>query len=314
MSAPCELTFSAMGGQFIYKAYPQSLYRIEELKELFQKAHQEVIRIESKFTEFKPSDLNKINDLAGIAPCPIDEEMLFLLSKSSEFFKKSHGVFDLTYASFSKRWRESLTNGQPLTSVDKELLRSNVDFNQVQIDQKAMTVFLPFPKMRIGLGGIGKGYAVDRAFEFLREKGVINFSVNGSGDMRVHSEVDAPRPWKVGIRNPFAKDPNQAAGLVQLQNGSVSTSGSYILKNKSDPSDRDHHIVTSYNDQESSPVVSSTIIGDTCLETDVWGTIAMALDTRDALALLNREEIYGILIDKAGKSHLSEKALKGFKK
>lgn len=311
MSTLCESNFPAMGGQFIYKAYPQNLYRFEEVTALFKEAHQEVLRIENKFTEFKESDLNNINELAGIRPCPIDEEMLFLLSKSGDFFKKSQGVFDLTYASYNQKWRESLKSGKPLTTVEKETLRSLVDFNRVEINTDGMTVFLPYPEMRIGLGGIGKGYAVDCAFQFLRNKGVINFSVNGSGDMRVQSEPDAPRPWKVGIRNPFAKDPNQAAGLVQVQNGSVSTSGSYIQFNKLDAS---HHILTNDKDLNSNPVVSSTIIGDTCLETDVWGTITMALNTSDALALLNKEDIYGILIDKSGKSHLSNRALNSFKK
>lgn len=307
MKSLCEISLNAMGGSFVYKAYPQNLYRMEEVEELFRQAHAEVLRIEEKFTEFHESVITRINDKAGVEASDIDDELLFLLKESKLYFNKSKGIFDPTYASYISSWRES---EQSLGFFEKMKLKALVDFNKVKLDEKKKTVFLPYKDQKIGLGGIGKGYAVDRAFEFLKEKGLVNFSVNGSGDMRVHSEPDAPRPWKIGIRNPFAKDKDrqQSAGLVQIQNGSVSTSGSYI-QNKG--VSHEHHIVSQYKEKERHPV-SCTIVGESCMDTDVWATIAMAQDIADSLKMLNDEGLYGILIDRKGQSHLTKKALKNF--
>lgn len=301
MSKTCELTFSAMGGNFVYKAFPQPLYGKEEVEELFKVAHHEVKRIETKFSEFQDSVITRINDKAGLEKSTLDEELLFLLLKSREYFEKSKGIFDPSYASYLSRWRQG-----ELGFFEKMKLRALVDFNKVEIDKLAKTIFLPYKDQKIGLGGIGKGYAVDRAFEFLKSKGMVNFSVNGSGDMRVHSEPDAPREWKVGIRNPFSRNKNQSAGLVQIKNGSVSTSGSYI-QNKG--VSHDHHIVSHYSDKKSHPV-SCTIVGESCMDTDVWATIAMAQDIHTSLKMLNDEGLYGILIDNQGVSHLTSRALK----
>lgn len=303
MGKSTELILKAMGGSFVYRAYPQSLYRESEVQDLFEEAHREVKRIEEKFTEFHDSVITRINTDAGIKSSSLDDELLYLLQCSRSYYEKSEGLFDPTYASYLSRWREG-----KIGFFEKHKLRALVNFKKVKIDEKKKTIFLPYKDQRIGLGGIGKGYAVDRAFEFLKKKGLVNFSVNGSGDMRVHSSEEAPRPWKIGIRNPFSKDADRSAGLVQIQNGSVSTSGSYI-QNKGKSSD--HHIIHHYEDEERHPV-SCTVVGDSCMDTDVWATIAMTQDIGKAMKLLNSEGIYAILIDKQGRSHLSKKAMENF--
>ena len=172
-----------------------------------------------------------------------------------------------------------------------------------------MTIYLPYKNQKIGLGGIGKGYAVDRAFEYLEEKGLKNFSVNGSGDMRVHSEDDAQRHWKIGIRNPLSKNKDKSAGLVQVKNRSVSTSGSYIQNKNNDL--KDHHIVNRYTREGQYPI-SCTIVGENCLETDTWATIGMTQEISASLELLNSHSLCGVLIDNNGKSYLTQKAMNYF--
>lgn len=302
-------SFSAMGGDFIYSTFAQPFLSQKKVSELFTTAHQEVLRIENKYTEFKESEIEKINALAGIGPYNIDEETLYLLDQSKKFYQLSQGIFDITYSSRNKLWREQ---EKKISLVDKIKLKSLVNFNKVIINSASKTISLPSKGMRIGFGGIGKGYAVDRAFEFLKKEGLINFSVNGSGDMRVHSHGSAPRAWKIGIRNPFNKDPSISAGLVQVTNGSVSTSGSYIQRDETDVSGKSHHILAKYSKFSKTPPVSCTIIGENCLDTDVWATIAMATDTKDALKLLEKNLISAIIIDKSGKSFLTHKALSHF--
>lgn len=310
MAQPTELTLPAMGGSFNYKAYPQGHLTDEQTLELFELAHSEVKRIENKFTDFKDSPFNKINQMAGIAPCPVDQEIIDLVLKSFEISKLSSGLFDISFASVGHRWRHYVKEKKPFPSQERQELEKLIDYRKIQVDLKKNTIYLPHPKMRIGLGGIGKGHAVDRAFKVLRENRMVNFYINGSGDIRVHSSQDAPRPWKIGIRNPFNKDPNISVGMIQISNQSASTSGSYVQYNDADKND--HHIIRKGHQELN--IVSATVIHDTCLMTDTLGTILMTLSPQKAVQFLNKLKVSGILIDETGKSHLSALALQQFGK
>lgn len=277
-----EFTGKAMGGVFVYKFFPQPYYSKSELKDLFELAHQEVKRIESKFTEFQESFLTHINERAFEEEIIIDEETAYLFTKAREYSMISEGAFDITFRS---------------------PINIKADYNDILFCPNQKTLRFRKRELKVSFGGIGKGHAVDCAFDLLRSKGVVNFSVNGSGDMRVHSTKDAPRPWKIGIRNPFSKDPERSAGLVQIKEGSVSTSGTYI---------QGDHILR--KDWELNSLVSATIQSESCMDSDVWGTICLALDKNTALKLLNDQGIWGVLIDKEGKTLLSERAMKGFGK
>ncbi len=301
-----------MGGLFIYRAYPQPYMSPEKVKELFKEAHEEVLRIQRKYTEFEESVLTDINKRAVYEEVLVDEETWYLLMQARDFYKKSQGVFDITFAGYGKRWRQALKEGLSLSDEEKAKLRETVNFKNITLNKERQTVFFKEKTTQISFGGMGKGYAVDCAFNLLKEKGMVNFCVNGSGDMRVHATKDAPRPWRIGIRNPFAKDPQQSAGLIQVKNGGVSTSGSYIQLNQSDESGRDHHVLNFYEDDSEAPPVSVTIVGESSMESDVWATIGLAVDMPKAYQLMVENNLYGIIIDKEGKTLLSPRALQHF--
>ena len=165
--------------------------------------------------------------------------------------------------------------------------------------------------MKIGLGGIGKGYAVDRVFDLLKSKGLYNFYVNGSGDIRVHSHVMAERPWKIGIRNPFSKDMTKSIGIIQLREGSIASSGGYIHKidNKKFT---DHHILNPKKGFSEENLIAVTVIDKEMVAADTTATILMNLSSHEAVAYLNQYKLMGFVIDSSGKTSLSNKALKSF--
>ncbi len=310
MAEPIEHSFAAMGASFHYKAYPQEHLSHQQIMDLFKKAHHEVLRIENKFTDFRPSPFQRINELAGISPCQVDDEILHLILKAIEFSRLSEGRFDISFASVGHRWRTYKKKGIPFPEKERKELEEFINFKKIEIDEQKKTIFLPFTKMQIGMGGIGKGYAVDQAFKILADHRLENFYINGSGDIRVHSSVNAPRKWKIGIRNPFNLDPSIHAGLIQVSNQSVSTSGSYVQFNPAQHSD--HHIIR--KDKNDANIVSATVIHETCMFTDTMGTILMAMKTSEARRFLDNLDISAILIDQTGKTHLSALALKQFGK
>lgn len=305
-------SYKAMGHQFSFSCFPQNFHTKQDVEALFDEAAREVKRIEDKFTDFKPSHFNRINELAGVRPCEVDEETLNLIDKALEVSRQSKGSFDISFASLGHEWRKAKAAGAPLSEEKRNELKTFIDYRRVEVDRKNGTVYLPHEKMRIGLGGIGKGYAVDRAFELLKERGLYNFLVNGSGDLRAHSNPNAPRPWRFGIRNPFSQNREQSAGLLQFSNAAVATSGGYNQKIEREDNKADHHIVDPKNGGSNGEVVSATVMAETCLEADTSATIAINMGVKEALGHFDKSDTFLVLIDSSGKSHLSKKALSGF--
>lgn len=299
----------AMGGQFTLMAYPQPFLSMEEVETCFLKAEKEVARIENLFTEFRESEITKINNSAGKHPVVIDQEVFDLILYSLELSKDTKGVFDITHASYNRAFRDSVIGQKALTDEEVNQFRKLMDYSQVELNLENLTIFFKNPDLKIGLGGIGKGYAVDRVYQQLLGEGLINFCVNGNGDIRVHAHKSAPRPWRIGIRNPFSKDQNKNAGFIEIYNGSVSTSGSYFQNNNAGDPLRDHHILSKRNLRNISVTVSATIFAETCTESDSLGTFAMAMPPLEAIQYFNKAKIKAILIDDSGKTHLSKMAL-----
>ena len=198
-----------------------------------------------------------------------------------------------------------------LSHSEREELKQYVNYKKIKMDPRNQSVYLPHPKMKIGLGGIGKGYAVDRVFDFFKKKGLYNFYINGSGDIRVDSHASAPRPWKIGIRNPFSKDANKSIGLIQLRKGSIASSGGYIHRMDNEKF-TDHHILHPQKGASKGDLIASTVIDEEMVMADTTATILMNLSCNQAIVYLDKYKLTGFVIDSFGKSHLSKKALKHF--
>ncbi len=312
MSIQTEYIFNAMGGEFKLMCFPQSFLSKEDVLAIFKKAEEEVLRIENKFTDFKESELNNINVNAGQKPVVVDNELWDLLKKSQEISKESNGIFDITFASIGHLWRKAKNEGRTLSALERARGHALIDYRKIKFGVLKRSVFLPHQDMRIGLGGIGKGYAVDRVFELLKKEGLHNFYVNGSGDIRVHSHESAPRPWRIGIRNPLSKDASKSIGVIQLTSGSVASSGGYIHFNPEAKDHADHHIINPKSGTSGEEVIASTVLAETAIESDTTATILMNLSVTEAITYLDKRELIGFVIDQQGKSHVSRRGLKSF--
>ncbi len=302
--------YKVMGGEFQFSAFPQVYHGPAEVLKFFDEAYEEVKRIEIKFTDFYPSYFNRINDASGVNPVVVDDETLYLINRSIEFSKKSQGLFDISFASIGHLWRDHKDKDQILDQsiIDEHL--NFIDYKKIQINKKEKTVFLPYPKMKVGLGGIGKGYAVDRVYDLFIAKGLSNFYINGAGDIRVHSGADAKRKWRIGIRNPMSKDPNKSVGVIQISSGAIASSGGYIHNVLGDQFN--HHIINPKTGKSKRTIIGSTILALDTITADVTATIIMNMDVTCALKYLNNESLTALFFDSKGVSYLSDKALKNF--
>jgi len=187
----------------------------------------EVQRIESLLSSFKDnSQVNNVNTFAGIKPVRVDQEVLELIIRSVKISSVTQGAFDITYGSIDKSlWNFDVhmtSLPDPQTAL-KAVQRIN--YKNIIIDTKACTVMLKMEGMRIGFGGIGKGYAADQAKKLMQKMGIESGIVNAAGDLITWGSQPDGRPWTIGIANPNYKQ--EAFSAMSISNMAVATSGNY---------------------------------------------------------------------------------------
>lgn len=191
------------------------------------KAVKEISRIERLLTTFnEESQTASINRNAGVAPVKVDKEVFDLIERSIRISELTQGAFDITYGSVDKRFWNFDTKMTALP--DKEVAKAAVrliNYRNVILDQQSCTVFLKEKGMRIGFGGIGKGYAAECAKMVLKTLGVESGIVNASGDLSAWGYQPDGKPWTIAIADPNHKE--QPFSWMDITNMAVATSGSY---------------------------------------------------------------------------------------
>lgn len=297
MAEPLIVSRTCMGSPFEITAYPGGTSGAAGAAVMT--AYAEIERVEALLTDFRDSPLNALNAAAGGPPVKVSAELFDLVSFALEICRESGGAFDITFAAAGMLWRAAFRTGVPPTPGELEEAMRLVDHSKVEMDRAACTIRLPEKGMRIGLGSIGKGYGVDRAFRVMKDLGLENFCVNGAGDLRVSSGPGAPRSWRVAVRNPFAKD-GRAAGFMDLRGGALVTSGDYeryfIHQGK-----KYHHIIDARTGGVRDDIASVTVLASTAALANAYTISAMALGPEDGAAFLRRRrDASGVIISSSG--------------
>jgi thiamine biosynthesis lipoprotein len=261
----------------------------------------EMHRIDRAMSPYKPeSELSRINREAAERPVPISQEMFDILSRSIEFSKISGGAFDITFSSVGYLY-DYRRHIKP-TDKDIEQALPGIDYRHIQLDAQKRTVRFARPGVRIDLGGIGKGHAVDNGIALLKKRGITQAIVTAGGDSRVLGDRGG-RPWMVGIRDPRRKD-NMVA-VIPLINSAISTSGDYERYFEAD-GERYHHILNPKTGRSATGVHSVSVIGPDATTTDGLTKPVFILGPEKGLRLI--ESIPGIdavIIDADGKMFYS---------
>ncbi len=273
----------------------------------------EMRRVDQTLSPYiETSELSRINQSAAQATVPISEEMVALIDKALYFSRITDGAFDISFASVGQFY-DYRQQRQPSASEREENLRA-VDYRRIQLDRAAKTLHFDHPQLKIDLGGIAKGYAVDRAIELLRLRGIEYATVSAGGDSRLLGDKRG-KPWLIGIKNPRYGSQNNPAGaadevaiVLPLDNVAVSTSGDYeryFLD--SDSGERIHHILNPQTGKSAAGVASVTIIGPQGFDTDPMSTSVFVMGVAKGLHMVNGLPNFdAIIIDSAGKVHYSE--------
>jgi len=289
----------------------------------FSMVEAEMRRIESVMSSYiEGSELSAVNRLSAYQPLILTSELYQLIQKSLYFSGISDGAFDITYASVGHlyNYRERI---QPNSSNIQSALML-VDWKRVELNNSTQALTFTKDDMQINLGGIAKGYAVDRSIELLVGRGVVSAIVSAGGDSRmigdrgaVFNQVDATEkidavghkkakriPWMVGIKHP--RQDEGTALRMPLMDTAISTSGDYERYFLRD-NERVHHIINPKTGYSAEGVVSASVIGPESINCDVLSTTLFVLGVEAGMALINGVEGYdAVMIDVAGKVFFSE--------
>jgi thiamine biosynthesis lipoprotein len=262
----------------------------------------EMRRTDELMSTYKPeSQLSQVNAHAYERPVKVDPAIIDVVTRSFEFSRLSGGAFDITYASvgylYDYRAHQHPSGEQIAAALPA------VDWRQVQVDPNANTIRFLRKGMRIDLGGIAKGYAVDRSVEILRGFGIRHAMVNAGGDTRLLGDrVD--KPWIVGIRDP--RNEGRMVTRLPLEDEALSTSGDYERYFEEDGV-RYHHILVPGTGKSASEVRSATIIGPNATQTDGLSTTVFVLGVERGMELVSRlPGIEAVIVDKDGRIYYSD--------
>jgi thiamine biosynthesis lipoprotein len=257
----------------------------------------EMHRIDASMSPYKPdSELSRINREAAHRPVAISREMFGLIARSIEFSKLSGGAFDITFSSvgYLYDYREHVKPS------DQQIAQAvpGINYRHLQLDPTARTIHFARPGVRIDLGGIAKGYAVDNCIAILKGRDIRNAIVTAGGDSRMLGDRRG-RPWNVGIRDPRRR--GEVAAVLPLADVAISTSGDYERYFEEDGV-RYHHIINPKTGKSATGVRSVTIIGPDGITTEGLTKSVFVKGPQAGMRLIESlKGVDAIIIDDAGR-------------
>lgn len=240
------------------------------------------------------SPLGRVNAGAGGPPVPIPSDLAALLQAGLDLGALTGGAFDVSWASLWGLWdfdRAVLPDPRDVASR-----AAFVDYTRVELRDGA--VRLPDPGMRLGLGGIAKGWALDEAAAALRQRGRTDFLLSAGGQVYAAGLHDG-RPWRVGIRDPRG-EPTESFAVLEVSDASVSTSGDYERFFELNGT-RYHHILNPTTGWPARDLRSATVISPSATQADGLSTALFVLGPERGLALAESlPGVDAVTVDAAG--------------
>lgn len=268
-------------------------------------AVEEIRRIEKLLTTFDDNSVtNQINALAGVRPLNVPAEVYQLIERCKRISALTQGAFDITYGGLDKRfWNFDLSMASLPSVEDAAQAVRLIDYKKIILCERDQSVLLQDRGMRIGFGGIGKGYAADRAKQVLQYNGAGSGFVNAAGDLNAWGYQEDGSPWTIGVADP--NQDNHIFSALNITNVAVATSGNYakyvVIDGK-----RYAHTIDPKTGFPVSGIKSVTILTSRAELADALATPMMVMGISHGLNLINQMKgVGGIIIDDNNKLYFS---------
>ena len=301
----------AMGTHLAYASFTTPTVDAARLHAIFDAATAEIRRVEKLMTTWDPdSEVSRINAAAGKQAVAVGPETFGVIQEAIHASDISEGCFDITFETLHGLWKfDQDLDPHPPSAADVKARLRYVGYKHVKLDAAARTVKLDDSHVRIGLGGIAKGYGVDRAAKILEDAGLTSFYVQAGGDLYTRGVKPGGEPWQAGIRDPRGPEGDYFA-LMSVSDHAFSTAGdyerSYIVDGQ-----RYHHIIDPRTGYPATASRSVTIWAPSALQADAIDDAVFILGPQKGLALVESIDGVGAVIVDAKNEVWVSKRLEG---
>jgi len=265
----------------------------------FDRAFDEFDRLDRLMSVWREgSDVLRLNAAAGTFAVPVSAEVLEVLLEAQQVSEWTGGKFDVTFGALSGVWKfDHDLDGQIPPRAEIAVRLPLIDYQALKVDERAGTAWLTRPGMKVHLGGIGKGYAVERSVAILRAAGLKDFMIQSGGDLYLAGTRGA-RPWKVGIQDPRGPSDTIFAA-IELTDAAFSTSGDYERFFMRD-GHRYHHIMDPDTGEPARDSRSVTVVTGSSTLADALSTGVFVLGAEAGMALIERlPDVEGVIVTAA---------------
>jgi thiamine biosynthesis lipoprotein len=286
----------AMGTHLAYAAFTTAAVDENAVRALFDAATSEIVRLENLMTTWDPSsEVSRINAAAGQHAVAVSPETFDVIRESLHDSAISEGTFDITFETLHGLWKfdQDLDPHPPTREQVRDQVKY-VGYAHVKINPTARTVYLDEAHVRIGLGGIAKGYAVDHASKVLSDGGLKSFYVQAGGDLYARGTKPDGSAWSAGIRDPRGPEGDYFA-MMPVSDHAFSTAGDYERTYVVDGR-RYHHIIDPRTGYPATASRSVTIWAPTALLADEIDDAVFILGPEKGLALVESLDGVGAVI------------------
>ncbi|MEO6421023.1 MAG: FAD:protein FMN transferase [Polyangiaceae bacterium] len=298
----------AMGTHVAFAAFTTPTMNPAALQKAFDAALAEILRIEALMTTWRSdSELSQVNAAAGKTPVKVDKETFDVVAEALHTSEISEGTFDITFESLHGLWKfDEDLDPHPPTDAQIKAKLPLLSFHHVHANPKDQTLFLDAAGVRISLGGIAKGYGVDRAAHVLDTAHIDSYFVQAGGDLFTRGKKPDGSEWSAGVRDPRGPSGSYFA-MLSVSDHAFSTAGdyerSYIVKGK-----RYHHIIDPRTGYPATASRSVTIWAPTALQADALDDAVFILGPEKGLKLVESiDGIGAVIVDAKNGVHVSKR-------
>ena len=300
-----------MGTHLSFAAFTTPERDAAAIRAAFDAATAEIVRIEKVMTTWDPeSEVSRVNQAAGREAVAVGTETFAVIQEAQHASEISGGCFDITFETLHGLWKfDQDLDPHPPSPAEVRARLKYLGYKHIKIDATAHTVMLDESHVRISLGGIAKGYAVDRASSVLSGAGIAAFYVQAGGDLYTRGAKADGTPWQAGIRDPRGPEGDYFA-VMPVSDHAFSTAGdyerAYIVDGK-----RYHHIIDPRTGYPATASRSVTIWAPTALQADAIDDAVFILGAEKGLALVESIDGVGAVIVDASNRVWTSKRLEG---
>ena len=277
----------------------------------FEAIFQEFDRLEGLLSNWQEdSDVQRLNSAAGKHPVQVGTELRDVLETARQISDWTHGKFDVTFGVMSDLWKFDYQNQDGAVPDHRAVVRRRplINYRDLELDERNGTAFLRREGMVVNVGGIGKGYAVDRARAILHDRGFRDFLIQFGGDMYAGGR-EGDHAWKLGIQDPRGPA-NRIFATVNVSDSTFSTSGDYARSFIKDRR-RYHHILDPATGEPTQGCRSVTIMTGSATIADGLSTGVFVLGPEQGMAVIEQlPDVEGIIVS-AKNTVLVSSGLKG---